>query len=918
MKKIKKLFLAIIIVMTLYFLIENFIYFYIDWLWYEETGYTDTFLVILKYKFLAGLIMGTIFIILIGINLYIIRRLSPRIVRFSQSNIIEILDSGVFETQSVKLLVLIIGIFSIFIAMEGREHWQDLLFYCYGQNFNINDPVFGIDLAFYLFKLPLLKYIYSWLIFTFIVIFISITSIYLFYKLIRYSPGNILTLSGKVKIHLSILGSIIFILKAWGIYLARYELLYSRRGVIYGATYTDVHVQIPVMNIMIVMALLCSIIILLNLYIKNWKIIFWSTAIYIIFSLLGGSIYPGLIQQFVVVPNEIGKEKEFIKRNIEYTLKGYGLDKVIEKEFPANETLSAESIYKNEATIKNIRLWDERPLLETYAQLQEIRPYYDFVDVDVDRYTIDGDYRQVMLSAREIAYEQLSTGDWINQHITYTHGYGLCLSPVNSISKEGLPEFFIKDIPPVCTTNLIIDRPEIYYGETTKKYSIVKTKASDDNMPQEFDYPSGTTNKYCSYQGSGGIALSSFVRKLAFARHINSMKILLNKDIKDDSKIMIYKDLNSRIKKAFPMMIYSNDPYIIIADGKLLWICDAYTISNKYPYSMPYNFREDYKINYIRNSVKVVVNAYNGNIDFYKNDPYDPVINTYEKMFPYVFKDMSEMPEAIKSHIRYPEELMAIQSKIYSTYHMKEPQVFYNKEDMWNIPKEISDTQKEDIKPYYIIMSLPEEKKEEFMLMMPFTPMKKDNLSAWMCARCDKDHYGDIILYRFPKKKMVYGPGQIEARINQDTEISKQLSLWNQQGSSVIKGNLLVIPLENSLIYVEPLYLKADKGQLPELKKVILVYGSQIVMEDNLEKAIKTMFNTSDKHLIHVTEKARTMEVMAGEALKHYEKAMEYMKSGNWSGYGDEIEDLGRILSGMVKGELKNDMVKGGLKNDKK
>ncbi len=916
MKNIRKLFLTIIIAVTLYFLIENVIYFYIDWLWYKETGYTDMFLVILKYKFLTGLIIGVLFIILIGINLYVIKRVSPRIVRFSQSNIIEILDSGVFEAQSVKMLVLITGISGILIAMEGTEHWNDLLFYFYGHEFNINDPVFDTDLAFYLFKLPFLQYIYSWLIFTFIIIFISIMSIYLFYKLIRYSPSNILTLSGKVKLHLSILGSIIFLLKAWGIYLARYELLYSTRGVIYGASYTDVNVQIPVMNIMIGMALICSFIILLNLYIKNWKTIFWSIIIYIIFSLLGGSVYPGLIQQFVVIPNEIGKEKEFIKRNIEYTLKGYGLDKVIEKEFPANESLTAESIHRNEATVKNIRLWDGRPLLDTYAQLQEIRPYYDFIDVDIDRYTIDGDYRQVMLSAREIAYDQLSTGDWINQHITYTHGYGLCLSPVNSISKEGLPEFFIKDIPPVFTTNLRIDRPEIYYGETTKNYSIVNTKSSD-NIFQEFDYPSGTTNKYCTYQGSGGIALSSFLRKLAFARHINSMKILLNKDIKEESRIMIYKDLNTRLKKAFPLLIYSDDPYIIIADGKLLWLCDAYTISDKYPYSMPYNFREDYKINYIRNSVKVVVNAYNGNIDFYKNDTEDPVINTYEKIFPHVFKDMSEMPEAIKSHIRYPEELMAIQSKIYSTYHMKEPQVFYNKEDMWTIPKEISDTQEEEINPYYIIMSLPGEKKEEFILMMPFTPMKKDNLSAWMCARCDGENYGDIILYRFPKKKMVYGPSQIEARINQDTEISKQLSLWNQEGSGVIKGNLLVIPLENSLIYVEPLYLKAEKGHLPELKKVILVYGSQIIMEDNLEKAINTMFNISNNHLIPVTEKEKPVEVMVVEALKHYEKAREYIKIGNWAGYGKEIDHLGRILSGMVKGE--EDMKKKkGIEYDKK
>jgi uncharacterized protein len=376
----------------------------------------------------------------------------------------------------------------------------------------------------------------------------------------------------------------------------------------------------------------------------------------------------------------------------------------------------------------------------------------------------------------------------------------------------------------------------------------------------------------------------------------------LNKDITQESKVMVYRDINTRLKKAFPSLIYSNDPYMIIDEGKLLWICDAYTVSNKYPYSVPSVFRENYEINYIRNSVKVVINAYNGNIDFYKSDTDDPVIKTYDKIFPGVFKDIKTMPVSIRDHIRVPEALMALQSKIYSIYHMKDPQVFYNKEDMWNIPKEILDSQEQEIKPYYTIMSIPGEEKEEFILMIPFTPMKKDNLSAWMCARCDGENYGEIILYRLPKKKMVYGPSQIGARINQDTEISKQLSLWNQQGSGVIRGSLLIIPIENSLIYVEPLYLKAEKGQLPELKKVILVYGSQIAMEDNLDKAVKIIFGPGTTiPVISVTTDNKIPEEMAKEALNHYNKAQEYIKSGNWSKYGEEMEQVHKIILTMSK-----------------
>ncbi|HPZ07349.1 MAG TPA: UPF0182 family protein, partial [Candidatus Eremiobacteraeota bacterium] len=749
-----------------------------------------------------------------------------------------------------------------------------------------------------------LQYLYSWLILTFAIIFIFITSTYILCKIIRFSTNNMIIMSNKVRIHISILASILCVLKAWGLYLARYNLLYSSKGNVYGAGYTDVTIILPVLTIMAFIALAGGIIFLINIYTKSWKLPGYIIILYLIISIVGGFIYPAIIQQFVVLPNEIGKEREYIKRNIEYTLKAYGLNRINEKEFQANEELTAKSIYNNKLTIENIRLWDIKPLIESYRQLQEIKPYYNFIDVDVDRYIIDGNYRQVMLSAREIDYNQLSTNEWINHHITYTHGYGLCLSPANRISKEGLPEFFIKDIPPVFTTDLKIDRPEIYYGEITNNYSIVKTKPSESgSSEQEFDYPSGTMNKYCIYQGTGGIPISSLFRKIIFAKYLNSLKILLNKDIISESRIMIYRNIHDRLNKAFPLLIYSNDPYMIICEGKLLWICDAYTISGKYPYSTPYKFLNTHHVNYLRNSVKVVINTYNGNIDFYISDPEDPIIKTYSAIFPGVFKDIGMMPLNIRAHIRYPEELFTMQSKVYCIYHMKDTQVFYNKEDLWDVPYGISDNREQEMSPYYTIMSIPGEKKEEFLLMIPFTPIKKDNLSAWMCARCDGEHYGDIILFRFPKKKMVYGPRQIEARINQDTEISKQLSLWNQEGSNVIRGNLLVIPIENSLIYVEPLYLKAEKGELPELKKVILVYGSQIAMEDNLEEGINKIFGDVRTSRMADSTENKSIEYMAREALNHYEKAQKYIKEGNWAKYGEELEKMKNILTRMIEGE---------------
>ena len=521
--------------------------------------------------------------------------------------------------------------------------------------------------------------------------------------------------------------------------------------------------------------------------------------------------------------------------------------------------------------------------------------------MDNDRYTIDGEYRQVMLSPRELSYPALPARTWVNEHLNYTHGYGVVMGPVNRISKEGLPEFFIKDIPPVPTTEIHVTRPEIYFGEISNEYVFVKTKRP------EFDYPVGDKNVYARYEGRGGVPLG-FWRKLLFAARFRSLTILFSDDITSESRVMYYRNVRERLARIAPFARIDKDPYLVISpEGRLLWFIDAYTTTNRFPYSEPMPQIG----NYIRNSFKAVIDAYDGTVKLYVSDPDDPILKTYSRIFPGVFQPLSEMPESLKKHIRYPQGMLAVQARMFRAYHMQDPQVFYNKEDLWAIPgKAFKGSSEQEMEPYYTIMRLPDEKKEEFILLIPFTPRNKDNMSAWMAARCDDPHYGHLIVYNFPKQKLIYGPRQIEARIDQHTEISKQISLWNQSGSEGIRGSLLAIPIEKALLYVEPLYLAAEKGQLPELKRVIVAFGNTIEMEENLEIALQRIFGGEQMKdrggpkaaaeaaaAIAATGKPdRTERQLAIEALGHYRKAQEFLRQGNWSAYGEELRKMEDLL----------------------
>ncbi len=567
------------------------------------------------------------------------------------------------------------------------------------------------------------------------------------------------------------------------------------------------------------------------------------------------------------------------------------------KPFPAEQGLTFQSLQDNPATINNIRLWDWRPLMDTYAQLQEIRTYYRFLDVDIDRYQIDGAYQQVTLTAREMVPSllQANAQTWVNLHLLFTHGNGVVMSPVTRKSAEGLPEFYLKDIPPIATGGPAVTEPRIYFGEGSGGYVIVKSSTP------EFDYPKGKDNAYTNYTGADGIDIGSAFWRSLFAWHFNDVNILLSNYITADSRIMIHRNIKDRIETLAPFLRLDHDPYVVVSDGRLYWIQDAYTTSDWFPYSQP---QPGSGINYIRNSVKVVVDAYNGTTTFYVMDAPDPIITTYRHIFPTLFKPFDAMPADLQRHIRYPEDLFHVQALQYRAYHMDSPEVFYNREDLWQFPREPTSPDGHAdgtrMAPYYMIMRLPGEPRAEFFLMLPMVPSQRENMIAWLAARCDPPDYGKLIVYEFPKEKLVYGPFQIEARINQNTDISQQISLWNQMGSRVIRGSLLVVPIENSILYVSPLYLRAELGQLPELKRVIAGYGDRVVMEDTLPEALAALFKDSvpPSALPAAAQVPLTGPASgaAREALAHYQRAIERLKAGDWSGFGSELDALRPLL----------------------
>ncbi len=915
---------------------------YPEWLWFLNLNFWPVFWTMLLTKFVFGALIWLLLILIVSVNLYVAKRLTP-----DKGDGTGLTDEGGYFAQfgiSANTLNIIfvafILIVSFVIASKGADQWDMVLRYLYQEPFGHTDPIFEKDIGFYVFSLPFFNFIRDGLML--LVIFGGGLTVIWYLKdgalqiigdLVQAEgkPPALpkIAISPKAKKHLIFLGGFIALLLAWGFHLKMYELLYSTQGPAFGASYTDVHIKAWVYKAMILVSLALAVVLFMNAAKPRTKLIYISLGVWLGAVLVFANGLPIVIQKLLVKPNELAKESPYIAYNIDYTRKAYNLNKIKEVDFEVNERLSPKDIEKENVTIQNIRIWDERPLLQTYRQIQSIRLYYDFNNVDVDRYQINNQFRQVMLAARELVVNQLppQANTWVNRHLIYTHGYGLASSPVNEVTSEGLPQLLIKDLPPSYVDDLKVDRPEIYYGEKTEEYVMVKTKA------EEFDYPKGDKNVYANYQGKGGVHMNSFVRRLLFAIEFMDPQILFTTYLSPESRIMYNRRIERRAGTIAPFLNYDRDPYMVVSGGKLYWIQDAYTTSNMYPYSRRSLRQFNNKpLNYIRNSVKVTVDAYNGDVCFYMMDEKDPIVKTYAKIFPDLFKPFSEMPEDLKKHIRYPRDLFEIQAKTYTTYHMQDAQVFYNQEDLWQVPDEIYGDSRQEMKPYYIIIKLPEGEKEEFVLMLPFTPSRKDNMIGWLAARSDLPHYGTLLVYKLPKDKLVYGPMQIEARVDQQTEISRELSLWGQKGSRVIRGNLLAIPVSGSFIYVEPIYLEAkqevaesqataqpqqrgfgkatarqapygqDKSKLaalPELKRVIVAFSNTVIMEDKLDKALSAILGEeiSPEHLASPSISATPGDANLGErAMQHYNKAKAYLRQGKWAEYGRELDNLENIL----------------------
>ena len=806
--------------------------FYTDWLWFREVQFTSVFVTVLQAEILVGLLTGAVFFAILYGNVVLAWRLAPRDVLMVVDDSLGLPPPEIVEPYLRRLALPVSATLALLACWLGTDRWELVLKALNPTPFGIRDPLFDHDVAFYVFQLPLWSSLYGWLMTVLILSGLAVIAVYFSARGIQISPGGV-AISPRARGHLLILAALVLLLKAAGYRLAMFDLLFSQRGVAFGAGYADVHAQLPVLKALVVLAGLVAVLCLVTIRLRSWRLLLGGVAALVAVAILGGVVYPGVTQRYRVSPNEIVTEKPYIDFNIRYTRLAYGLDNIEEREFPAEETLTLEDLRRNEATLKNIRLWDTAPLLATYSQLQEIRTYYKFTDIDIDRYQINGEYRQVTLSPRELSSKDLPSRIWINERLTYTHGYGAVVSPVNRVTREGLPEFWIKDIPPVASTDLRIARPQLYFSELGTDYVFVKTRA------KEFDYPAGDHNVYTTYDGGGGIPLQSFWRKALFAAHLRDLKLLLSNDLTAESRVMLYRTIRERVRRIAPFFRYDDDPYMVISGaGRIVWLLDGYTVSDGFPYSTPTRGLG----NYVRNAVKVTVDAYDGTVRFYVADPADPLIRTTARIFPGLLQPLEAMPADLRAHLRYPEGLFRVQAAMYAVYHMRDTQVFYNKEDLWSIPVVHGVGGDRAMEPYYLILRLPGEPKEEFVLLIPFNPSKKDNLSAWLAARSDPPHYGKLVVYNFPKQKLIYGPRQIEARIDQDSFISQQLSLWNQRGSQVIRGNLLVIPIERSLLYVEPLYIAAEKGQLPELKRVIVGFGDRIAMEETLEGAITRVF----------------------------------------------------------------------------
>ncbi|MBP1684484.1 MAG: hypothetical protein H6Q33_627 [Deltaproteobacteria bacterium] len=877
----------------------------VDWLWFDTLGFRTVFVTTWEAKLWVGVIgIGVSAAWLLGNGLLAASALVPqprrlRVVSRDHIHIEglpELLELSPADLPWRAITVTVAAVLSLFVGIAQAGHWEIFLKWLHAVPFGRTDPLFGRDLGFYVFSLPAYGAVRDWMFSLVFLAFILSAGVHWGRGAIdfgdagpRVSPAAVRQLSGLL--------AAFFLVKAVDYFLQRYQLLLSDNGIVFGAAYTDVYVRLPLLTALAAVAIVAAALCAANVVARGFRLPVAAVVLVLGASLLEGA-GAGVFQSYRVKPDELRLETPYIAHNIAFSRFGFGLDRIESKPFPAAGKLTPELLAANQTTIQNIRWWDPRPLLDTYRQLQEIRLYYDFRDVDIDRYVVNGTYQQVMLAARELNQSRLppDAQTWINQHFKFTHGIGITMSPVNRFDDEGLPIFYVKDIPPVSTAGLSITRPELYFGEEARNYVVVGGGTT------EFDYPKGQENVYTTYHGRDGVSLRSLWRRALFAWHFGDIKLLISGNVTSGSRMLFRRQPQARISRIAPFLRLDRDPYLVVSDGRLIWLQDAYTTSDALPYSQ---LSRRGGINYIRNAVKIAVDAYDGAVTFYVADPADPVIQVYQRIFPSLFQPLTAMPAALRQHVRYPEDLFILQASMYGTYHMTDPEVFYNKEDLWSFPQESYGGETITMQPYYTIMRLPGEADEEFILMLPMVPSNRDNMIAWLAARCDGPHLGSVIEFAFPKEKLIFGPAQIEARIDQDTTISQQLSLWNQTGSRIIRGNLLVIPIDDALLYFEPLYLRAEKRELPELKRLIASGGDRVVMSQTVESLLAALFAGEPTPAPPATP-AGPLQAPApsaaapssAEALTHYRQALDALRQGDWKTFGLEMDALQRALEG--------------------
>lgn len=887
----KKTLIKILIgVIALLAIVVVFSGFFVDYQWFSEVGYLGVYFTSLKSK--AIIFLPALVFLFLLIFVYI-KFLSKGY--FSKSN--QIYDKKELALHNKIIFYSSLVLAFILSLLFTEVFWYRILEFLNASDFGIKDPLFGYDAGFYIFKLPLINAALGVLI-TVIVLLIITTLI--FFSLLRmrdgfsgfreYLNGGDSPETRFAIRQLSVLGAILLILLAGVFYLKGINLVYSPRGIAYGASYTDVHVTLPMFRVISVLCIVAAFIVAIAIISKRLKWVVY-TGILMAAIIFSEVLISGIVERLVVSPNARDKEMPYLTYNIDMTRQAFGLDRIKETPFSTDSTLTQKDIDENRDTVDNIRINEFAQSLEVFNQIQAIRNYYKFNDVDIDRYDINGKTRQVFIAARELdnSSREARFQTWQNLHLYYTHGYGAVMSYTNDVNSSGLPEFIIKDIP-ATDSEIKIERPQIYFGELDYDYVIVGKK------DQEIDYPAENSDAKTTYTGAAGIKMTP-LNKLLFTINRGSINFLLSNDITPESKIILNRNIVDRVRKIAPFLNYDVDPYLVISEGKLYWIIDAYTTSSRFPYAEPYG-----GINYIRNSIKVVIDAYDGTIDFYLADKSDAIASTVGKIYGGFFKDINQMPEDLRNHLRYSEDVFLVQSKVYEKYHMDNPEVFYNSEDLWSVAKKRgTDVSETDVEAVYQVMRLPGEKRDELLLTIPFTVAKKENMVSWLAVKMDEDNLAQMTLIKFPKEKSIYGPQQFNSRLNTDTEISRQIALWDQKGSQVILGETNIIPVKDALLYVKPLYLRANSGKsLPELKKVIVGLGERIVMEDNIQLAFARLFGAKPEQPGTTTPSPSAegdINSLIIKAADLFEKAKQAQQAGDWAGYGEHIKELENVLN---------------------